>query len=264
LNGIEAARQIREIAPQSKILFVSAIGDSDVAAEALRIGGSGYVLKAVAGRELLSAVEAVLRGEVFVSSSLTIHDLVARHRPQKVQPSRHHAVAFYPDDASFLRGVGRFVETALSTGGAVIVMATESHRESLLTTLQARGFDVADAIERGRYKVLDAADALSTVMLGGLPDPVRFLEQLGNLIATAAQAAEGGRVAIFGECVHLLWAQGNAEAAIQFEKLGNQLAKRCDVDILCGYSHGSVPGGMEVDIFRRVCAEHSVVHGLGY
>ena len=261
---IEAARQIREIAPQSKILFVSAIGDSDVAAEALRIGGSGYVLKAVAGHELLSAVEGVLRGEVFVSSSLTIHDLVARHRPQKVQPSRHHAVAFYPDDASFLRGVGRFVETALSTGGAVIVMATESHRESLLTTLQARGFDVADAIERGRCKVLDAADALSTVMLGGLPDPVRFLEQLGNLIATAAQAAEGGRVAIFGECVHLLWAQGNAEAAIQFEKLGNQLAKRCDVDILCGYSHGSVPGGMEVDIFRRVCAEHSVVHGLGY
>jgi hypothetical protein len=31
-------------------------------------------------------------------------------------------------------------------------------------------------------------------------------------------------VVIFGECVHFLWAQGNAQAAIQMEKLGNQLA----------------------------------------
>ena len=87
LNGIEAARQIREIAPQSKILFVSAMGDSQLAAEALQTSGSGYVVKALAGCELLSAVDAVLRGEVFVSSGLTIDDLVAPHRPQKLQPT---------------------------------------------------------------------------------------------------------------------------------------------------------------------------------
>jgi len=38
------------------------------------------------------------------------------------------------------------------------------------------------------------------------------------------------RVAVFGEGVHLLWAKGNAEAAIQVEKLGNLLVKRYDVD----------------------------------
>ena len=67
-------------------------------------------------------------------------------------------------------------------------------------------------------------------------------------------------VAVFEECVHLLWAQGNAEAAIQVEKLGNQLAKTYDVDILCGYSLGSVQGGMNSHIFQRICAEHSAVH----
>ena len=144
----------------------------------------------------------------------------------------------------------------------LIVVATESHRDSLLSRLQAYGLDIGAAIEQGRYISLDAADTLSTFMLNDMPDPVRFLKLLGNLIATAAKAAKGeqARVAIFGEMCHLLWAQGNAEAAIQVEKLGNQLAKTYDVDILCGYSLGSVQGGMDSHIFQRICAEHSAVH----
>ena len=99
-------------------------------------------------------------------------------------------------------------------------------------------------------------------MVNDLPDPGRFLKLLGNLIATAAEAAKGeqARVAVFGECVHLLWEQGNAEAAIQMEQLGNQLAKTHDVDILCGYSLGRVQGGMDSQIFQRICAEHSAVY----
>jgi hypothetical protein len=83
-----------------------------------------------------------------------------------------------------------------------------------------------------------------------------------NLILTAASAADAGhpRVAIFGECVHLLCAQGNPEAAIQMETLGNQLIRTYDMDILCGYSLGSVQGGMDSRIFQRICAEHSAVH----
>jgi hypothetical protein len=73
---------------------------------------------------------------------------------------------------------------------------------------------------------------------------------------------EQARVAIFGEMCHLLWAQGNAEAAIQVERLGNQLAQRYAVDILCGHHRGKVQGGMESRIFQRICAEHSAVHVL--
>ena len=156
----------------------------------------------------------------------------------------------------------QFIGAALKAGNAAIVVATESHRDSLLPRLQAHGLDIGAAIEQGRYISLDAADALSTFMLNGMPDPVRFLKLFGNLIATAAKAAKGeqARVAVFGEMCHLLWAQGNAEAAIQVEKLGNQLAKTYDVDILCGYSLGSVQGGMDSHIFQRICAEHSAVH----
>src|SRR5262249_18491126 len=51
LNGVEAARQIRELAPNSKILFVSEHRSLHIAKEALRIGGLGYVVKSDAVRE---------------------------------------------------------------------------------------------------------------------------------------------------------------------------------------------------------------------
>ena len=70
LNGIEAAYQILQIAPRSRILFVSEHSDPDVVMAALESGGAGYVLKSDAGDELLTAIMAVFRGDQFLSSSL--------------------------------------------------------------------------------------------------------------------------------------------------------------------------------------------------
>jgi len=70
LNGIEAARRIRELSPKSRILFVSEDRSWDIAGEALRTGANGYVVKSDAASELLPAVEAVLQGKQFVSSGL--------------------------------------------------------------------------------------------------------------------------------------------------------------------------------------------------
>ena len=172
---------------------------------------------------------------------------------------RSHRVGFYSADAKLLDDLTEFVGTALEGGSATIVIATESHQSSLLLAMQARGLDMGAAIEQGRYVTLDAIEALSTFMLNGMPDSSLFLKILGSLIATATANGQQGRVAIFGECVHLLWAQGNAEAAIQVEKLGNQLAQKYSVDILCAYSLDSVEGGMDSHIFREICAEHSAV-----
>jgi DNA-binding NarL/FixJ family response regulator len=70
LNGIEAAGRIRKLSPQSKILFVSLESSIDIVQQALSLGALGYVIKLHAASELLAAVEAVLRGEQFVSSTL--------------------------------------------------------------------------------------------------------------------------------------------------------------------------------------------------
>jgi len=74
LNGIDSARRIRRLSPNSKILFISENRSTDIAGEALRAGGSGYVAKVDAGSELLPAVEALLKGKQFISASLAGHD----------------------------------------------------------------------------------------------------------------------------------------------------------------------------------------------
>jgi DNA-binding NarL/FixJ family response regulator len=70
LNGIEAARRIRKVAPHSKIIFLTEDSAEDIAEEAFRIGAAGYVVKSDAARELLSAMQTVLSGQRFSSARL--------------------------------------------------------------------------------------------------------------------------------------------------------------------------------------------------
>jgi DNA-binding NarL/FixJ family response regulator len=70
LNGIEAAKEIRTIVPDTKILFLTAVNDLDLVRAALDTGAQGYVLKTDATTELLPALAGILRGADFVSSGI--------------------------------------------------------------------------------------------------------------------------------------------------------------------------------------------------
>ena len=67
LNGIIAARQIRNFIPHVKIIFVTQESSAEIAEEAFNSGGRGYVVKARAGSDLLVAVDAILEGRQFIS-----------------------------------------------------------------------------------------------------------------------------------------------------------------------------------------------------
>ena len=60
LNGLEAAKAIRQIAPKARIIFLTQNSDKEIVQAALSTGAQGYVLKTDAVSELLPAVEAVL------------------------------------------------------------------------------------------------------------------------------------------------------------------------------------------------------------
>jgi len=275
LNGIEAARRIRIHAPEAKILFLSENRALDVVEEALRRGGNGYVLKSDAAGELLPAIEAVLQGKCFVSASLVAMsgdrpDPSSGYHPFQnnnvvaIAPSPgRHEVGFYSDDQRLLEHLTQFVGAALKAGNAAIISATESHRDALIPRLQSYGVDVGAAIEQGRYVALDATETMAAFMCNRMPDPVRFVKLFDQLILAAARTSSSLNpqpVAIFGECVNLLLAEGNAEAAIQVEKLGNQLIKAHNVDILCAYFPLGTARGMDDHTFERICAEHSTAH----
>lgn len=70
LNGIEAARQIQQLSPNSKIIFLSQDNSLDLVQEALSTRVQGYVHKARAQSDLLPAIDAVLQGKQFLTNAL--------------------------------------------------------------------------------------------------------------------------------------------------------------------------------------------------
>lgn len=71
LGGLEALPLIRKTVPRARVLILTMHDDESYLRQALRDGASGYVLKRAADTELLSAIHAVMRGEIYVHPSLT-------------------------------------------------------------------------------------------------------------------------------------------------------------------------------------------------
>jgi DNA-binding NarL/FixJ family response regulator len=70
LNGIEAARKIREHNPRATIVFLTMHPEAAYAVRAIRAGAAGYVMKDSAGEELIAAIKEALRGRTYVTPSL--------------------------------------------------------------------------------------------------------------------------------------------------------------------------------------------------
>lgn len=172
-----------------------------------------------------------------------------------------HVVQFYGEDGFLIDELSRFIGTALGAGEAAMVIATNEHRDGLARRLQAWGLDTGKAIVQGRYILLDAAETLTKITPGGWPDPVRFAEVVGSVIARVVTLREGEsrRIAAFGEMVALLWAEGKPDAAIALEKLWNGLAETYAFNLRCAYPMSSFCREEHGELLLKVCAEHSAV-----
>jgi DNA-binding NarL/FixJ family response regulator len=77
LNGLDAARRIKEQAPNMKFIFLTMRDDPNLAAAALELGPIGFVLKHSAGPELLEAIDHVLHGKSYLTRKLRAEDWVS-------------------------------------------------------------------------------------------------------------------------------------------------------------------------------------------
>ena len=262
LNGIKAARRIRDASPVSKIFFVSENRSCDILDAALNTGANGYVVKSYAASDLLPAMKTVLQGKQFVGAGLTSDGCGVPMNDRVPAITHCHEVGFYPDDASLLVGYARFIQSALEGGSPVIVVVIETHRVGLLSTLEANGVNVPAAVEQGSYIPVDAADALSRLMVDDMPDPVLCAKVIDDLVVGAAKVAqvEHRRVSVCGEIAPTLLSKGNAEGAIKLEDLWDEITRGYGVHTLCGYLSSAFPNGENSPIFKRICAEHSAVY----
>jgi DNA-binding NarL/FixJ family response regulator len=71
MNGLTAGQRLKQLMPAVKLIYLTMNQDQDMAAEAFRLGASGYLLKSSAGSELVSAIRTVVRGGTYITPRMT-------------------------------------------------------------------------------------------------------------------------------------------------------------------------------------------------
>lgn len=170
-----------------------------------------------------------------------------------------HTVQIYEDDGAFLDALEGFVAAGIRQGDAIILIATPAHLEGLEHRLEASGFDVAAAIVRDQYIVLDAKRALSKFMVDGWPDEVLFEEFVDGLLARAK--GNHRKVRAFGEMVALMWAEGQCGATVRLAHLWSRLIERESFSLFCAYPKTGFTEDAN-DAIAQVCAAHSRLYAV--
>jgi hypothetical protein len=172
-----------------------------------------------------------------------------------------HALQFYSGDDFLLDSLARFVASALEAAESALVLATQVHRDGLAEQLKMRGIDTDNLVKKGRYATLDAAQTLAQLSVDGKPDVAHFNEFIRSVVVPLKAAAKSTpqRVAVCGEIVATIWAEGKAEAAIQLEHLWNELAAQGCYWLRCYYPIASFSDPGQNELFIKLCAEHASV-----
>lgn len=168
-----------------------------------------------------------------------------------------HFVQFYEADGFLLNSLGGFIGTAINSGDAALVVATQAHRDGLDELLAANGLDVVNAKASGQFVSIDAAETLSQFMVNGVPQLDRFNEVVGGIISSASDGRP--RVRAFGEMVALLWAEGEYQAAIRLEEMWNELQKAHTFSLFCAYPMNGQSGQKLMEPHSGVCTVHTRV-----
>ncbi|MFB9288732.1 PAS domain-containing protein [Pseudoduganella plicata] len=166
----------------------------------------------------------------------------------------HHFVRFYEDEVLLAEEIVSHLHTALAQGGSGILIATAARVGDVTARLRAAlGTQASGAL--ARLVVLDAAETLAQLSVGGWPDRGRFDAVMGTLVRTARN--DGAPLHAYGEMVALLCADGRYEAAVRLEQLWNELAGQTAFSLFCAYPWTLFPTAELAESFAAICKCHS-------
>lgn len=136
LNGIDAARQIKKLCPSAKIIFLTMHTSPSYVTEAFHVGASGYLLKRSAPMELPLAIDVVLKGQHYLTPSITKPVLSQRLEPQEAPVLKEAGVDLTPRQREVLQLIGEGKGTKeIALLLHVSVKTVEFHKTCLMKQL---------------------------------------------------------------------------------------------------------------------------------
>lgn len=149
LNGIDAARQIKRLCPDAKLIFLTMQTSPTYATEALEAGASGYLLKHSAPVELPLAIDAALRGQRYLTPSILTPVVDRAVNPERVPTVKNPVAALTPRQREVLQLIGEGKGTKeIATLLNVSVKTIDFHKTRLMQQL-----DIHTTAELIRYAI---------------------------------------------------------------------------------------------------------------
>jgi DNA-binding NarL/FixJ family response regulator len=251
LDGFQTARELQRIGSRTRVVFLTMHKGEEYVAAAMGVGAYGYVLKTRIHADLPGALRHSLEGRLFAPSLASVATVA------QALGGCGHVVHFRSNDHSLSNELSELLGAALERGDLTAVVATETTRNGIAQRLKAKGADAA--ARQGRYLSLDATEALSRCLHDGRLDANRVREMVDDLERTRAATLGASRLTIFGEISVLLLQDGNVEAALQLERLWNQLTRRLPFLTVCSYPTQCCAPAGRPDVFQAICAEHGAI-----
>lgn len=137
LSGIEIARQLHQSLPATSVLILTVHEDKSLLREAIQAGAAGYILKRAVESELIDAIRAVARGDLYVHPAMTRALLTDSTPP--ANPSSVAADALSAREIDVLRLVALgYTNRQIADDLHLSVRTVENHRANLMDKLQLR------------------------------------------------------------------------------------------------------------------------------
>jgi hypothetical protein len=168
-----------------------------------------------------------------------------------------HLVQLFDSDESIANGVAGFFREGLIRNDVLLAVMDEERWYAVAMRLSALGSPVDDVLRTGQLTVRNARETLTEFMVGDRPHPERLTASVGTLVASLA--SRGRPLRIYGEMVDVLAARGQYAAAHELEELWNELGRRHNFTLFCGYTAGHFGDPRNAADLRRICAAHGEV-----
>lgn len=149
IDGIEVTRRLKHSLPATKVLIMTMHEDTGLLREALRAGASGYIVKRAVESELITAILAVDRGELYVHPAL-MRGLFQAESPASAPLKQSEVLS--PREIDVLRLIAQgFTNRQIGEALSLSVRTVESHRASIMDklSLHSRAELASYAAERG-------------------------------------------------------------------------------------------------------------------